>query len=126
MLQETSQGGVSNGTEQITPSEVVPLMAGSCAAVGTRIQIDESTGMFDPVTALGLKLNADEKYQVIRIGPCHPSKADIKTKQCGDRRRRCSENIFSHSDGTKRNWISYSHIKNALFCIPCLLSLMKH
>ena len=36
-------------------------MAGSCAAVGTKIQIDESTGMFDPVTALGLKLNADEK-----------------------------------------------------------------
>ena len=43
MLQETSQGGVSNGIEQITPSEVVPLMAGSCAAVGTRIQIDESS-----------------------------------------------------------------------------------
>ena len=61
MLQETSQGGVSNGTEQITPSEEVTLMAGSCAAVGTRIQIDESTGMFDPVTALGLKLNADDK-----------------------------------------------------------------
>ena len=121
MLQETPQGGVSNGTEQITPSEVVMLMAGSCAAIGTRIQIDESTGMFDPVTALGLQLNADEKYQIIRMGPCHPSKADIKTKQCGDRRRRCSENIFSHSDGTKRNWISYSHIKNALFCIPCLL-----
>ena len=40
-----------------------------------------------------------KRYQIIRIGPCHPSKADIKTKQCGDRRRRCSENIFSHSDG---------------------------
>ena len=83
-MQETSQG---RGTEQITPSEVVPLMSGSCAAVGTRIQIDESTGMYDPVTVLPLQLNADEKYQIIRIGSCHPLKADIQTKQCGDRRR---------------------------------------
>ena len=128
MLQETSQGGVSNGTEQITPSEVVTLMAGSCAAVGTRNQIDESTGMFDPVTALGLKSNADEKYQIIRIGPCHLSKADIKTKQCGDRRRRCSEKIFSHSDGTKRKWIFYSTLTLKMHCFAFLacFSLMKH
>ena len=46
---EMSQGGVSNGTKQIPPSKVVLLMAGSCAAVGTRIQIVESTGMLDRV-----------------------------------------------------------------------------
>ena len=58
MLQELSQGGVSNVTEQTPPSKVVLLMA-------PRIQIDESTGMLDPVTLVSLKLNIDEKYPII-------------------------------------------------------------
>lgn len=65
MLQETSQGGVSNGTEQIPPSEVVPLMAGSCAAVGTRIQIDKSTGMLDPGNRIFNQLSGYSGYSDI-------------------------------------------------------------
>ena len=29
--------------------------------------------------------------------------------------------VFCHADGTKRQWVSYSPSKDALFCVPCIL-----
>ena len=68
--------------------------------------------------------NIHEKEHIIKLGLCQPSKSDLmaaKVKCGADKYRYCSQKVFFHPDNTKRQWVSYSQSKNALFCIPCLL-----
>ena len=88
------------------------------------ISAEEATGTIDPSRLVGQKLSLLEKEHVIKLGPCQPSKSDlIATKvKCGaDKYRYCSQKVFFHPENTKRQWVSYSQSKTALFCIPCLL-----
>ena len=88
------------------------------------ISAEEATGTIDPLRLVGQKLSLLEKEHIIKLGPCQPSKSDLmatKVKCGADKYRYCSQKVFFHPDNTKRQWVSYSQSKNALFCIPCLL-----
>ena len=81
------------------------------------IYFDSKTGVLDPVPLLGCVC---EKHDVIKLGPCQPSKHVLNHSQ-KNMQRHCSKQVFVHPDGIRRQWISYSVSKDALYCLTCLL-----
>ena len=96
------------------------IEASTSTSVGIIDLFDTSAAeSIDPAKLVCQKVSPEVKKKIISFGPCQPK--TTKKVLCGDRYRSCSQQVFSHPDGTKRNWISYSGSRNALFCIPCLL-----
>ena len=81
--------------------------------------VDKTTGVIDPARLINLALSSSQKEFILKLGPCHPPESILVSHKSG--RRYCSKTVFQHPDGSKRQWISYSMEKNAIFCIPCLL-----
>ena len=85
--------------------------------------VDKITGVIDPAKLVLLKLSTPEKEYIIKNGPNQPDKS-VLTSISNKRQphsRHCSPQVFYHADGSKRQWVSYSPSKDALFCVPCIL-----
>eukprot|EP00731_Ephydatia_muelleri_P009698 Em0005g284a len=108
---------VSTVTSVTAVSEAVSTQA---VAAKFGLHFDSRTGVLDPVALVGCRVSVSEKHDVIKLGPCQPSKHVLNHSQ-KSMQRHCSEQVFVHSDGVRRQWISYSVSKGALYCLPCLL-----
>ena len=75
--------------------------------------------MIEPARLINVTLSSQLKEYILKLGPCHPLESILVSHKSGH--RYCSKTLFQHPDGTKRQWISYSMEKSAVFCIPCLL-----
>lgn len=60
--------------------------------------------------------------------PCQPEESLLssKKKQIGAELRYCSQQKFYHNRHERREWLSYSLSKDALYCISCLLFTDKY
>ncbi|KAL5502203.1 hypothetical protein EMCRGX_G008938 [Ephydatia muelleri] len=108
---------VSTVTSATAVSEAVSTQA---VAAKFGLHFDSRTGVLDPVALVGCRVSVSEKHDIIKLGPCQPSKHVLNHSQ-KSMQRHCSEQVFVHSDGVRRQWISYSVSKGALYCLPCLL-----
>eukprot|EP00731_Ephydatia_muelleri_P012303 Em0006g1197a len=108
---------VSTVTSVTAVSEAVSTQA---VAAKFGLHFDSRTGVLDPVALVGCRVSVSEKHDIIKLGPCQPSKHVLNHSQ-KSMQQHCSEQVFVHSDGVRRQWISYSVIKGALYCLPCLL-----
>eukprot|EP00731_Ephydatia_muelleri_P025064 Em0017g147a len=108
---------VSTVTSVTAVSEAVSTQA---VAAKFGLHFDSRTGVLDPVALVGCRVSVSEKHDIIKLGPCQPSKHVLNHSQ-KSMQRHCSEQVFVHSDGVRRQWISYSVSKGALYCLPCLL-----
>ncbi|KAL5502010.1 hypothetical protein EMCRGX_G008703 [Ephydatia muelleri] len=108
---------VSTVTSATAVSEAVSTQA---VAAKFGLHFDSRTGVLDPVALVGCRVSVSEKHDKIKLGPCQPSKHVLNHSQ-KSMQRHCSEQVFVHSDGVRRQWISYSVSKGALYCLPCLL-----
>ncbi|KAL5505388.1 hypothetical protein EMCRGX_G006810 [Ephydatia muelleri] len=108
---------VSTVTSATAVSEAVSTQA---VAAKFGLHFDSRTGVLDPVALVGCRVSVSKKHDIIKLGPCQPSKHVLNHSQ-KSMQRHCSEQVFVHSDGVRRQWISYSVSKGALYCLPCLL-----
>ncbi|KAL5505190.1 hypothetical protein EMCRGX_G006585 [Ephydatia muelleri] len=108
---------VSTVTSATAVSEAVSTQA---VAAIFEFHFDSRTGVLDPVALVGCRVSVSEKHDIIKLGPCQPSKHVLNHSQ-KSMQRHCSEQVFVNSDGVRRQWISYSVSKGALYCLPCLL-----
>ncbi|KAL5481248.1 hypothetical protein EMCRGX_G021378 [Ephydatia muelleri] len=108
---------VSTVTSATAVSEAVSTQA---VAAKFGLHFDSRTGVLDPVALVGCRVSVSEKHDIIKLGPCQPSKHVLNHSQ-KSMQQHCSEQVFVHSDGVRRQWISYSVSKGALYCLPCLL-----
>ena len=80
---------------------------------------DKITGVIDPAKLVKL-ISTPEKEYIIKNGPNPPDKS-VLTSTRQPHSRHYSPQVFYYVDGTKRQWVSYSPSKDALFCVPCIL-----
>ena len=99
------------------------MPAGERSDLNSNIVINEEQNTFDPTSIVGVALTNAEKEALIRMNPCQPTEGTFKQRksQHSGRSRNCSQSIFQHDSRTRRRWVSYSLVKDSLFCIPCLL-----
>ena len=88
-------------------------------ALGTLIK----EGAIDPADLVALKLGVEDKDLAIKLSCCQPTQEVLNGRKTnfGGKKRCCTQWAFFHNQDSRRNWVSYSMSKNALFCIPCLL-----
>lgn len=81
---------------------------------------------FGSVDFCELRRNRALKSSMVNASPYHPSAEDVSklpATKFGTENfsRRLPSGIFIKSNGCKRQWLTYSKCKNALFCIPCCI-----
>ena len=80
-------------------------------------------GTIDPASLSTKKLSIDDKEMILKLKPCQPSQNFLSKRKMfrGKTQRCCTQQAFFHNSELRRQWVSYSLSKNALFCIPCIL-----
>ena len=81
--------------------------------------VEKITGVIDPAKLVKLKFSTPEKEYIIKNGPNQPDKVflhvfPLKGSHIPDI---VLQKFFYHADGTKKQWVSYSPSKDALFCV---------
>lgn len=83
----------------------------------------------DPANFVGKVLDAEEIKNLIRKGAFQPKTVHMPNRKfpkstCGDHQRSFRESWYKlevGKDQIQRNWLSYSPIKDAIFCHTCIL-----
>ena len=119
MIGKQSESNFDDCSTAITAVNPVMLADPSHFDQQVDAMVDKTTGVIDPARLINLTLSSSQKEFIFKLGPCHPPESILVSHKSG--RRYCSKTVFQHPDGSKRQWISYSMEKNAVFCIPCLL-----
>ena len=80
-------------------------------------------GTIDPAFLSTIKLSIDDKEMILKLKPCPPPQNILRKRKSfhGKTQRCCTQQAFFHNSELRRQWVSYSLSKDALFCIPCIL-----
>ena len=126
LMTRNSEGVINHTSKQSERDDcstaiTTVMLADPCSHYDQQVDamIDKTTGVIDPARLINVTLSSQLKEYILKLGPCHPLESILVSHKSGH--RYCSKTLFQHPDGTKRQWISYSMEKSAVFCIPCLL-----
>ena len=123
---ETNQRNKNSNAPETTTDNCIGesyFPAGDRSNLNSNIVIYEEKNTFDPASIVGKPLSDAEKEALIRTNPCQPTEGTLKQRKSkhNDRFRYCSQSVFHNDSKTRRKWVSYSLMKDSLFCVPCLL-----